>query len=588
MSLEEKLQDLANSLEEGLGRLLIRAFLFVCLVLAIFGLYAFFRFRGLTEPAAMDNAQLARNLAAGRGFVTQCVRPSDLACLARVAGTNFPALPCPDVRHAPLFPALLAAGFKVLRPPAALPPYPGLFPPEARVIVPLGVLLAIGTGGLIFLTGRRLFDARTGGLAMIIYFVSDAVLADAISGTPLPLMAFLATAATYAAVVGVLRKAEERPWLSWLAPFLLSAVLSGLAFLAGYAMVALAVALAGLAVVGFERWRWTGALVFLAIFAAVASPWLLRNKRVSGAWLGAAPRAAVSQSWLYPDDALDRTLRPNLSAARVMPAARAKLRTNLLRLSDENLRPLGGGLMLCFFLASLFARFERDEANRIRWPLLLGLALLFGLAALAGGDAAGLPRVFLPFVVLYGTAFLFVVMEKTCFLEAAAPAVLPWIAAALCALPAAIKVAAAPAPPPYPPYFPPFIAYASRLMAPDEVMCTDIPWATAWYGNRASLLLPQTRGEFLEIVARLPRLNALYLTQRTANRPYVGALVSGADRSWLPLLDRRLPPDFPLTQGIDFPPGTRDQLLLFDRVRWQEAPPAGLAEDSGLELRPAQ
>ena len=40
--------------------------------------YALSQFRGLREPVAMECAQIARHLAEGRGFVTDCTRPFDL------------------------------------------------------------------------------------------------------------------------------------------------------------------------------------------------------------------------------------------------------------------------------------------------------------------------------------------------------------------------------------------------------------------------------------------------------------------------------------------------------------------------------
>ena len=38
----------------------------------------------------------------------------------------------------------------------------------------------------------------------------------------------------------------------------------------------------------------------------------------------------------------------------------------------------------------------------------------------------------------------------------------------------------------------PIINAVSRWMEPGEILCSDMPWATAWYGERLTLLLPAT------------------------------------------------------------------------------------------------
>ncbi len=97
-------------------------------------------------------------------------------------------------------------------------------------------------------------------------------------------------------------------------------------------------------------------------------------------------------------------------------------------------------------------------------------------------------------------------------------------------------------------------------------MCTDMPWATAWYGSRTSLLLPTTIDEYYEINDYMRRISGLYFTTLTRDREYVRTLLTGPYRTWFPLLEGRIPSDFPLTQG--FPLSNLDQLFLTDRQRW--------------------
>ena len=93
-------------------------------------------------------------------------------------------------------------------------------------------------------------------------------------------------------------------------------------------------------------------------------------------------------------------------------------------------------------------------------------------------------------------------------------------------------------------------------------MCTDIPAGTAWYANRSSLLLPLSLDDFAAIERMGVRIGGIYLTTETGNKQYIAGLAGGPDRAWLPLLNGRIPPDFPFTDGICLPPGSREQLFL--------------------------
>ena len=73
----EIIQRAINSIDEGAGRTAIRYLVVLVLAVALFTAFALARFHGLTDPAAMDHAQIARNMAEGRGYATSCLRPVD-------------------------------------------------------------------------------------------------------------------------------------------------------------------------------------------------------------------------------------------------------------------------------------------------------------------------------------------------------------------------------------------------------------------------------------------------------------------------------------------------------------------------------
>jgi len=562
-------QNVINSLGEGAGLAVLRGFLLLCLVSGVFGFYAWSEFRGLREARAMEGAQLARNLARGRGFTTQCVRPVDLGRITRRAPERgVPAGGFPEARQAPLYPALLAAGLRIVNPEYRVGRSFSLYAPERKVIVPLGIMFSMATGWLLFLAARRLFDRQIALVAFFVFLVSDRVLADSVSGTAVPVLAFFATAASYAAIVSAMNKAGGRRPAAWLIPSVVSALCCAAAFLTDYSLGVLAPALALFAGLTARRFPWTNALAYLLVFAAAVSPWLIRNREVTGAWLGLAPRAALNESALYAGNGFDRDPDPDLNAAAVVRTVADKVRRNLSGRGNAGGRALGAGLLGCFFLVSLLHRFEREEAGALRWGLVTGLALLLAIRMAGPREVGRNFHAFLPFVILYGTAFFFVLVQRVEFAEAGWPTLAAGLLVCVAAVPALLKLIGPGPALPYPPVFPPYAAYVCELLEPEEAICTDIPWATAWYGDRTSVLLPQTLEDFRALHAsRLP-MSGLYLTTETGNRPYVSGLVTGPDASWLPILNRRVPERFPLPYGVDLPPGGHDQIFLTDRVRW--------------------
>ncbi|MFC1453343.1 ArnT family glycosyltransferase, partial [Verrucomicrobiota bacterium] len=498
MSIQEKAQAVINSLDQGVGLWLTRLSLLLFFVFALYGYYAFSQFRGLASDEAMENAHLGRRLAEGHGFTTRCIRPLDLWYLSEHGAGTGSEDGWPDIRHAPLYPWLLSLGFRLRRPSFDVEPGMGVFAPERDVVIPIGVLCSVLTGLVVFLFGRRVFDTRVGLTAMILFFVTDSVLQTSISGTRAPLLMLLTAAASYAALDSSLRRTEGGRPVLWILSFSASALLCGLLFLAAYEMALLVPVLLLFLVSDYDRGRWPAVLAFLLIFGLVAGPWIVRNSGVGGV-LGSAPYAVFRGSQPYAEDGVDRSVEPSADMTRALEAMRTRLPSDLRRLYETDLRTLAGGLIVCFFIVSFFHRFDSDEAGLFRWCIALGLLLTLGLGALGGGPDGDLLGSFTPLVLLYGTAFFFVVIEQAGFFEYGGQAAFTWLLILLTAVPAALRIAGPRPGRPYPPYFPPFVSYVCGLLDEDETLCTDVPWATAWYGDRDSVLLPRSVDELLAI-----------------------------------------------------------------------------------------
>jgi hypothetical protein len=106
------------------------------------------------------------------------------------------------------------------------------------------------------------------------------------------------------------------------------------------------------------------------------------------------------------------------------------------------------------------------------------------------------------------------------------------------------------------------------MAQPDEWVTTDMPWATAWYGDRPSLWLPDSLQAFENFHDNLCPSGVLLLTPVTWQKP-VANLMSGEDKDWLPLFVNTPPADFPLSAHTFTAPHGPDYSLWSDRPRWE-------------------
>ena len=150
------------------------------LVVAAFALgywHAFYKatFHGLFINDAWDYASMARNIALGRGVLSEYLTPLGLAHLG---------VPQPDLWRAPLWPVLLALFQKVFG-----------FKDEASALAG-GACFGAGAC-LVFLLGRRWFNLPVAVAATLLYIFSSQLLIFANSGLTEPLSVLLMLAWFY-------------------------------------------------------------------------------------------------------------------------------------------------------------------------------------------------------------------------------------------------------------------------------------------------------------------------------------------------------------------------------------------------------
>ncbi len=574
---ESTLQDLVYSVDTGLGQKIIRTTLFCLFVIGLIIIFTARQFRGLDTEAAMDYAQLGQNLAQSNHYITQCVRP---VTIADVSAHSFDGdariMYHPEIIKPPLYPALLAADFKFFH-LIGVDLFPNseafqgirIYPAEQMAIIPLNHLFAALSGLLLYLLGKKLFSHKIGLLSVLTYFLSEMVWRDSIKGTGIPVLVFCVLGAVYFALLAMIHRRERRPFWSWGLFLLISILFSAAAFLTNYAALAVIPGVALFIWMMGSRTQRGGyvAFFYLALVFLTLSPWLLRNYHVSGSPLGLAPQIALIDSAKYPGDALMRTLKPSFSLFADLNTAKAKWSKNFNDLYENGFTSMGGGLMIAFFMVTFFYRFVRVPVHNLRWGIGLSMVLFFIGVCFFGKTALPLYHIFWPFVILYSLAFFSILLDRLDLHIELYKMGLTSLFIGLTALPLFVTIFLSPRPgPSYPPYYAPFIMRVSELLKPNEVMCTDMPWATAWYGKRTSILLPQTLDDYYEINDYRKYISGLYITTLTKDKPFISSLIEGPEKTWFPIMMGRLPKDFPLKQG--FALNKQDQIFLTDSVRW--------------------
>src|SRR5436305_10807969 len=111
-----RLQDLIHSLEAGTGARVIKTLAVILGFGALAMCYDMRAYRNFNTQEAMDSGQLAHNIAQGRGYTTEFIRPLAVH-LIETGNTN--RLPqwgtsMPDISNPPAYPMLLAGMMKIL------------------------------------------------------------------------------------------------------------------------------------------------------------------------------------------------------------------------------------------------------------------------------------------------------------------------------------------------------------------------------------------------------------------------------------------------------------------------------------------
>ena len=203
VSTESRIQSFVHALEQGRLAIVIRGFLAVAVIGAIALICLGWKFRGFSEPVAMDQAQIGREIARGHGWSTLFIRPLEIWQNEKNLGTlpkdgeNFP-----DTYNAPLPPLVDAIAIKMAGTKMEFGKGEYIAPAE-RLIVALSMVLFLASVAVQYFLLRRLFDGRLAFWGSALTLVCDLCWQYTLSGLPQMLMLLLFNLALYALVRAV-------------------------------------------------------------------------------------------------------------------------------------------------------------------------------------------------------------------------------------------------------------------------------------------------------------------------------------------------------------------------------------------------
>ena len=598
-------QDLIHKLEEGGGARHLKTAAFCVAILFLMLVYNWFAYRNFATPEAMDSAQLARNLAQGQGYTTLFIRPFSLylvqshnqakaADALASAGTDFAQIKTahPDLANPPVYPLVLAGLMKVL---------PFHYPLDLKsafwssggnfwryepdfLIALFNEVLLLVVVVLTFFLARKLFDTSVAWLSAILVLGCNLLWRFSVSGLSTMLLIIIFFGLFWC----ILRLEEaardpEAPAGRLLGLAIAAGVVTGVGALTRYAFgwVILPV-IVFLILFGGPRRAWCVLAAFGA-FALVLTPWVIRNFTVSGTPFGTAGFAIVEGTGAFPGFQLERSINPHLSDALGLGLYVHKFLANTRPILEDSLPRLGGSWVSMLFLTGLLLSFRSVAVRRMRYFLLMCLAVFIVAQAMGQTqlseespvvNSENLLVLLAPLVFIYGVSLFLILLDQMELPLRELRLVVKVVFVGLCCAPLIFTLL-----PPrtrpvaYPPYYPPDIQAIAGWMRPNELIMSDVPWAVAWYGQRQSVWLTLNyQDDFFAINDYLKPVQALYLTPETMTAAFGPDWVRPDQHTWGNFIlqaaaQEKIPASFPLNHA---PPGFfPERLFLTDSDRWK-------------------
>lgn len=503
------------------GSLIRRSLFFIILIILTLG-NLFTLFRGLNSPQAMDQAQIAREIARGNGFATKMIRPVAYYQAEKTERRTVPLQGFQDTYHSPLNPLLNAAVLKVIgadKPDAWQMSENEMVFPLDRVIATVSTLFFLIAIGANYLLVARIFDIKIAGVCAILMLFCETLWNYSLSGLPQMLMLMLFSCGIYFVYRATEAATEGRIAMT-------QAIIAGIFFtllaLTHWMTVWIALGYILYAAIAFRPRGIVGISILGILLVAAIGP-MVRNVNITGSPFGTAFLTLYNGLGNGSETTVMRNA--DLEAEPlVLDGLIAKvLRTTLIQATD--IVPLLAGIVVApLFFLSLLHPFKRKSIANFRWAIfLMWITTAFGLALFGITtkplDPNQLHLLFAPIMTAYGLAFISILWNRLEFVSSTPilQNVHHFVIVGICALPLVLSLpnkvrtgmhlSNRGGVPHWPPYYAPALNSEEQGVKgwtnPKQVVFSDQPWAVAWYADRISIWLPPSREGFqkLETIA---------------------------------------------------------------------------------------
>ena len=488
-------------------------FFLVLIILTLANLFIFFR--GLNSPQAMEQANIAREVARGNGLSTKVIRPiAYVQAMEKQGGTAISFVGFKDTYHSPLNPLLNAAVLKLVGADDAarwkMAENEMVFPLD-RVIATVSTLCFLMAIGVTYLLVSRIFDQKIAGVTAILMLFCETFWQYSLAGLPQMLMLLLFTCAIYFVYRAVEDSNEGRiPYV----PAIIAGIFFTLLALTHYVTIWISIGYIIFAAVAL-RPRGVVGITILFILLIPMTFIMLRNSGISGTPFGTAYLNLYNGIGGGTEEYVMRTRDLESFPLLDRGFISAILRSTLIQASS--LIPFLGGIIVApLFFIALMHPFKRASIAQFRWAILLMFVTsAFGLSVYGVStdelDPNQTHLLFAPLMTAYGLAFISILwsrlpvvisapmMHNVHYIVIVAITALPLVLS----LPNKVRIGMDrndSGVPHWPPYYAPALNLGlNKWLSKKQICFSDQPWAVAWYADRVSIWLPSSRLDFAEL-----------------------------------------------------------------------------------------
>lgn len=486
--------------------LVIRLLLTVTLALLCFS-QLFFTFRGLDKPEAMDQAQIARQMARGQGMTTKCLAPFDIRVRSQAAEEGLDFNHYRSSSYAPLHPMVLATAIRItgyhhFNNKRMVPDQEMVYDGD-RVVATVSTIFFALALLLSYILLRKLFDEILASTVVLLMGFSQLLLQFAVSGLAQPMLMCLfigVVACVGAAIHADLYSKSKQVLLYNTLAYVFAILMCHTCTISSWCMLGLII-FTGL----YFRPKGMYAIIGVSMGIILALiPTTIMLQPAGG--ISAAFQQAFYGGFGVGD--MGRMMRSTDEFGLSVDSSNFFLRLLGATFSQSRTmyEHMGSIIVTPFFLLSLFNRYRNPVTNGLKW-LIFGCWLcacagmaLFGETSLRGVSQISI--IFTPFFAAYGLSLVFIFLarlqigENFVTIRGLAIAVIFLISSGLFLFnfPRQLQlgiITSARGIPQFPPYYPNKLnGQLHDITNPQDIIVTDQPWAVAWYADRKALWLP--------------------------------------------------------------------------------------------------